>query len=235
MPCCLINGSCNSGKIIGGIILAAGIVAAVGMARVNREPEKSAPATTAPATDPKSEAKAPKSMHDFTVKNIDGKDVNLADYKGKVCLVVNVASKCGYTKQYEGLEKLYKAKKDSGLVILGFPSNDFRGQEPGTEAEIKEFCTNTYGVTFPMFAKISVTGDSTAPLYKWIISQEASGKTPPGWNFTKFLVDQDGKVVARYDSKVTPDDAKLTAKVDELLAKNASTGGTSKSEPAPKK
>jgi glutathione peroxidase len=229
MPCCLINGSCTSGKYIGAIILAAGIIGAVGIARADREPEKVAPASAAPAGDAKVDAKAPKSMHDFTVKNIDGKDVNLADYKGKVCLVVNVASKCGYTRQYEGLEKLYKAKKDSGLVILGFPSNEFGGQEPGTEAEIKEFCSSKFSVTFPLFAKIAVKGDSTAPLYKWITSQEASGKTPPKWNFTKILIDQDGQVIARYDSNVTPDDSKLTGKINELLAKNASA------ESAPKK
>jgi glutathione peroxidase len=195
MSCCLINGSCTSGKFIGGLILAAGIIGAVGIARADREPEKAAPAAAAPAGDAKSDSKAAKSMHDFTVKNIDGKDVNLADYKGKVCLVVNVASKCGYTRQYEGLEKLYKAKKDSGLVILGFPSNDFGGQEPGTEAEIKEFCSSKFNVTFPLFAKIAVKGDSSAPLY----------------------------------SNVTPDDSKLTGKIDELLAKNASA------ESAPKK
>jgi glutathione peroxidase len=231
MPCCFINGSCTSGKIIGGILLATSIVAAVGMTRTTSEPETSAPTAAAagPKPDTKPEAKAPKSMHDFTVKSIDGKDVNLADYKGKVCLVVNVASKCGYTKQYEGLEKLYKAKKDSGLTILGFPCNDFGNQEPGTEAEIKDFCTSKFSVTFPMFAKLAVKGDTTAPLYKWIIAQENSGKTPPKWNFTKFLIDQNGQVIARYDSNITPDDAKLTAKIDELLAKNASA------EAAPKK
>jgi glutathione peroxidase len=230
MPCCLINGSCASGKIIGGILLATGIVAAVGFTRAAAEPEKSAPAaaTASPAA-PGTEAKAPKSMHDFTVKSIDGKDVNLADYKGKVCLVVNVASKCGYTKQYDGLEKLYKAKKDSGLTILGFPCNDFGNQEPGTEAEIKEFCTSKFSVTFPMFAKVAVKGESTSPLYKWIIAQDNSGKTPPKWNFTKFLIDQNGQVIARFDSNVAPDDAKLTARIDELLAKNASA------EAAPKK
>lgn len=228
MPCCLLNGSCNSGKFIGALILAGGIIGAVGIARADREPEKTAPVSATPAADSKPEAKAPKSMHDFTVRNIDGKDVNLADYKGKVCLIVNVASKCGYTKQYEGLEKLYKAKKDSGLVILGFPSNDFGGQEPGTEAEIKEFCTSKFSVTFPLFGKIAVKGDSAAPLYKWIVAQEASGKAPPKWNFTKFLVDQNGQVIARYDSNITPDDAKLTSKIDELLAKNASAESTPK-------
>ncbi|MBU6413259.1 MAG: glutathione peroxidase [Planctomycetes bacterium] len=168
-------------------------------------------------------------MHDFTVKNIDGKDVNLSDYKGKVCLVVNVASKCGYTKQYDGLEALYKSKKDAGFAILGFPCNDFGNQEPGTEADIKEFCSSKFNVTFPMFSKVAVKGETTAPLYKWIVAQDASGKTPPKWNFTKFLVDQNGQVIARFDSNVAPDDAKLTSKIDELLAKNASA------EAAPKK
>lgn len=150
----------------------------------------------------------------FVVKDIDGKDYDLAQLKGKVVMIVNVASKCGYTKQYEGLEKLYEAKKDAGLVILGFPANNFNGQEPGTNEEIKEFCTSKYSVKFPMMGKISVKGDDQHPLYKMLT--DAKGKVT--WNFNKFLVGRDGKLIEHYDSKVKPDDAKLTDAIDAALA-----------------
>ena len=160
-----------------------------------------------------------KNIYDFTMKDIDGQDVSLADYKGKVLLVVNVASKCGFTKQYAGLEKLYKAQADKGLVVLGFPANNFMGQEPGTEAEIKSFCTLNYGVTFPMFAKISVKGKEIHPLYAFLTSKglhpEAGGAV--SWNFNKFLVGRDGAVLAHYGSRTTPDDKELAAAIEQAL------------------
>lgn len=158
------------------------------------------------------------SVLDFTVNRIDGTAQKLSDYKGKVVLIVNVASGCGYTPQYAGLEKLYEARKGAGLVVLGFPANDFGKQEPGTNEEIAEFCTSKFGVSFPMFEKIAVTGPDQHALYKLLASQPAPVGGDPKWNFTKFLIDRSGKVVGRYDSKVKPDDAALNAKIDELLA-----------------
>ncbi|MGB1580393.1 MAG: glutathione peroxidase, partial [Nevskiales bacterium] len=140
------------------------------------------------------------SIYDFSAKTIDGTELPLSEYKGKVLLVVNTASKCGFTPQYEGLEELYRQYKDKGLVILGFPCDQFGHQEPGDEEEIKSFCSLTYDVSFPMFAKIDVNGDNAHPVYKHLKS-EKSGLLGTGgikWNFTKFLVDADGKVVKRY-------------------------------------
>lgn len=147
------------------------------------------------------------------LQDIDGKDTSLAAYKGKVLLVVNVASQCGYTSQYEGLEALYRKFKDRGLVVLGFPSNDFGGQEPGTEKEIKQFCTSNYNVTFPMFAKLHAKGPEQHPLYAAL----TEGGAPVKWNFGKFLVGKDGKVIARYDSGTEPDDSKLIAAIEAAL------------------
>lgn len=158
------------------------------------------------------------------VKSIDGKDVDLSQYKGKVVLIVNTASKCGMTPQYEGLQKLYEDKKEAGLVILGFPANDFRGQEPGTNEEIAEFCTSKYGVTFPMFEKIAVTGEGKHPLYAQLAEQPEPIGGEPKWNFTKFLVDRDGRVVARFEPKVKPDDAAFLKKVEELLGAKPADG-----------
>jgi glutathione peroxidase len=160
------------------------------------------------------EQKTPASPLDFTVKDIDGNDYNLAQLKGKVVMLVNVASRCGYTKQYTGLQKLYDEKKDSGLVIVGFPANNFKGQEPGTNEEIKTFCNSKYGVTFPMMSKISVKGDDQHPLYKMLTTE----KGEVTWNFNKFLVGRDGKVIEHFDSKVTPDSEQLNKAVDEALA-----------------
>ena len=154
----------------------------------------------------------------FKLKDIDGKEVDLASFKGKVVLMVNVASKCGYTKQYAGLQKLYDEKKEKGLVILGFPCNQFNGQEPGTESEIKQFCTEKYQVNFPMFAKIDVKGESAHPLYKKLSAQPDPVGGEPKWNFTKFLVDRKGNAIARFDSNVKPDAPELVKKIDELLA-----------------
>lgn len=158
-----------------------------------------------------------KSVYEFTVKDIDGKDVPLSKYKGKVLLVVNVASKCGNTPQYKGLEKLYEQYKDRGLVILGFPANDFMGQEPGTNAEIKEFCSATYAVKFPMFSKISVKGEQAHPLYQWLISQ-SEDKSDVDWNFAKFIVGRDGQVQTRFKARVKPEDPKLISAVELALA-----------------
>ncbi len=156
-----------------------------------------------------------------TMKSIDGKDVNLADYKGKVLVLVNVASKCGYTKQYDGLEQVYKDKSVKGLVVLGFPANNFGGQEPGSNEEIAKFCKDKYSVTFPMFSKISVKGSDQHALFKQLASQAAPVGGDPKWNFTKFLVDREGNVVARYDSSTAPSDKEFVAKIDELLAAGA--------------
>ncbi len=153
----------------------------------------------------------------FTVQTIDAADVALADYKGQVLLIVNVASKCGLTPQYEGLEALYEKHAPQGLVVLGFPANNFGGQEPGANEEIKAFCTGKYGVTFPMFAKISVKGEDIHPLYKSLTTQPAPVGGEVQWNFQKYLVDRSGNVVAMYGPKVKPDDAALTAKIEELL------------------
>ena len=158
---------------------------------------------------------------DGSVKDIDGKDVNLSEYKGDVVMIVNVASKCGFTPQYEQLQAVYSKYKDQGFTVLGFPANDFLKQEPGTDAEIKEFCTSKFHVDFPMFSKITVKGEESPDLYKKLTSKEANGEFGGdiGWNFTKFLVNRQGEVVARYDSKTKPDDAKVIAKIEEELAK----------------
>jgi glutathione peroxidase len=157
---------------------------------------------------------------DFTVKTIDGKEQKLSDYKGKVVLMVNVASKCGLTPQYTALESLYEKYKDQGFVIVGFPANNFGSQEPGTNEEIKQFCTSKYNVTFPMMSKISVKGDEKHPLYKFLTEGKA-GEDFAGdieWNFAKFLVDRNGNVMARFASKTTPDSPQLTAAVEKALA-----------------
>ena len=153
-----------------------------------------------------------------TVKKIDGTEVDLAGYKGKVVLIVNVASRCGYTGQYAGLQKLYDTYKDKGLVVLGFPANEFGAQEPGTDAEIATFCSSKYGVTFDMFSKIVVKGADKAPLYK-ALTEGATPAGEVGWNFEKFLIGRDGAIVGRYKSGVAPDDAKLKAAIEAALAK----------------
>jgi glutathione peroxidase len=156
----------------------------------------------------------------FQVKSIDGETIDLSStYQGKVLLVVNVASKCGLTPQYTGLQKLYDKYKDQGLVILGFPCNEFNGQEPGSEAEIKQFCSTKYNVTFPLFSKIKVNGPEAEPLYKHLTSQvtkpQESGKI--SWNFEKFLIGKDGTVVARFSPRTTPDAQELIQAVEQAL------------------
>jgi glutathione peroxidase len=190
-------------------------------------PKSDAPKSDQPAVQPagtpekapekKDAAPASPYVLGYTLKDIDGKDVDLSQYKGKVVLFVNVASKCGYTPQYAGLEKLYKEKMGKGFVVLGFPANNFGEQEPGSDAEIKSFCSSKYNVTFPMFAKISVRGEDAHPMYKQIAAQAKPIGGDPQWNFTKYLVDKDGNVVAKFDPKVKPDDATMNRRIDELL------------------
>jgi len=157
-------------------------------------------------------------IYDFTVKDIDGKEISMSKYKDKVLLIVNVASKCGFTSQYEGLEKLFEKYKNKDFMILGFPSNQFANQEPGTNKEIKEFCSLTFGVNFDMFAKVDVNGDEAIPLYKYLKSNSPGilGTEAIKWNFTKFLIDKNGKIIERYGSATKPKD--IEAKIVELLA-----------------
>jgi glutathione peroxidase len=178
-------------------------------------------------------------IYQIPLRRITGEDTNLAEYRGKVLLIVNVASKCGLTKQYEGLEKLYRQYRDRGLVVAGFPANDFKAQEPGSNADIQNFCTSTFGVDFPMFEKITVVGEGKHPLYRELIaaqpttvtSKEPWAKHLNGfgietnpepeilWNFEKFLVDRDGKVAARFTPDTTADDPALVGAVEKELAK----------------
>lgn len=157
------------------------------------------------------------SVHEFVKKDIDGKPVKLSNYKGKVLLVVNVASKCGLTPQYEGLQKLHSSFKDKGFAVLGFPANEFNGQEPGTNAEIKQFCATNYNVTFPMFEKIVVKGDGIDPLYKYLIANSERPKDDIEWNFAKFLVGKDGKVLRRFGPRTAPNDPELVKAVQDAL------------------
>ncbi|UEG51076.1 glutathione peroxidase [Ferruginibacter lapsinanis] len=154
------------------------------------------------------------SIYDFKVESLDGGTINFADFKGKKILIVNTASECGFTPQYEGLEALYQKYKDR-LVIVGFPANNFGGQEPGTNADIKEFCKKNYGVTFPMAAKISVKGDDTAPIYKWLCNKSENGvlDAEVGWNFGKFLLDEKGTLLNYFPSKVAPMDEEIVSKL----------------------
>jgi glutathione peroxidase len=165
------------------------------------------------------EKMAEKSVLDFTMKNIDGEDVKLNAYGGKVLLLVNVASKCGYTPQYKGLEAVYEKYKEQGLVVMGFPANNFFWQEPGTNEEIKTFCSTKYNVTFPMFAKISVKGGKIHPLYKFLTSKETNPEFSGSisWNFNKFLVDRSGKIVARFGSKDEPESPKVVQAIEQAL------------------
>ncbi len=160
---------------------------------------------------------AESNLYSFKTKSLEGKAVDLGQYKGKVALVVNVASTCGFTPQYEGLEKLYKELNPKGLVVLGFPSNDFGDQEPGSPEEIRKFCSTKYHVTFPMFEKVAVTGDKRSPIYAYLSD---TTKKPPSWNFCKYLVNRQGKVVKFFKNTVTPDASELRSAIEvELKAK----------------
>ncbi len=162
------------------------------------------------------EVKMSKSIYDFTVQTIDGKQRNLADYKGKALLIVNTASKCGFTPQYKGLEALYEQYKDKGFEILAFPANNFMGQEPGSNEEIKQFCTLKYKTTFPLFAKISVRGNDIHSLYAYL-TKDSGFSGPITWNFNKFLVTPDGKVVARFGSKTDPQSPDIVGEIKKIL------------------
>jgi len=206
-----------SNKMIASLLLLAAVVAAGCWAKdifakdVVRDP------TTMPAAGSMGQ---PASPLDFAVKDIDGKDVKLSDYRGKVVMIVNVASKCGFTPQYTALEALYKKYADQGFVIIGFPANNFGHQEPGTNTEIKEFCTSKFDVTFPMMAKISVGGDDQAPLYKFLTEETTAGefKGPIAWNFTKFVVDRNGNLIGRFASATKPSDPAVVKLVEKALA-----------------
>lgn len=155
------------------------------------------------------------SVYDFSADTINGEPQSLSEYKGKVLLIVNVASKCGFTKQYAGLQELYEKYADRGLVVLGFPSNNFMGQEPGTNEEIAQFCSTRFGVTFPMFGKIDVKGDGIHPLYAWLTAHPNGNKV--SWNFNKFLVGRNGDLITHFGSRTAPDDPKLIEAIESAL------------------
>ncbi len=165
-------------------------------------------------------AEEKKSVLDFKVKDIDGKEVDLAKYKGEVLMIVNTASKCGLTPQYEGLEDAYEKYKDKGFKVLAFPANEFGGQEPGSNADIKTFCTTKYNVTFPVFSKVVVKGDGITPLFQYLTEKDTNPKFagPIQWNFNKFLVNRKGEVIARFEPKVKPDDPKVVEAIEKALA-----------------
>jgi glutathione peroxidase len=157
-------------------------------------------------------------VYEFTLPSIEGKPMPISDFKGKVILMVNVASRCGYTPQYKALESIYEKYKDRGLVVLGFPANNFGAQEPGTNEEIKTFCSRNYNVSFPMYSKVSVKGEDETPLYSFLTKKtkpEIAGEIK--WNFTKFLVDRNGNVVRRFEPAVTPDSSEVTGAIEQLL------------------
>ena len=161
---------------------------------------------------------AASNLSDIPLKDINGKDTSLKDYKGKVLLVVNVASHCGYTPQYTGLEATYRKFKDKGMVVLGFPSNDFGAQEPGTNEEIKQFCSSKFDVTFPMFDKLHVKGAQQHPLYAALTGKDSPYPGDVKWNFGKFLIARDGRILKRWDSKTTPESKEITEAIETALA-----------------
>jgi glutathione peroxidase len=163
---------------------------------------------------------ADKTVYDFTLNSIDGQPAPLAAYKGKVVLLVNVASKCGYTPQYSALESTYEKYKDRGFVIVGIPANNFGAQEPGSNQEIKTFCSSKFHVTFPMMAKVSVKGDDITPLYQFLTDKSSHPQSGGEirWNFTKFLIGPDGRVIARFEPAITPDSPQVTSAIEEALA-----------------
>lgn len=164
-----------------------------------------------------------KTVHDFVVKDIDGTDTPLSGFRGRVLLVVNVASRCGFTPQYEGLQKLHERYRERGFAVLGFPANNFMGQEPGSDLQIKEFCSTKFNVTFPMFAKISVKGRDIHPLYAFLTSQEAHPEQagPISWNFNKFLVGRDGRVLDRFGSRDAPESERVVQAIERALEQPA--------------
>jgi glutathione peroxidase len=191
------------------VILALGLTAAAFAVGAAPRTQNAAPAAAAPAA------------LKFKMKDIDGKEVDLSQYAGKVVVMVNVASKCGYTPQYTDLEAIFNKYKDQGLVVLGFPANEFGQQESGSDSEIKEFCTSKYSVTFPMFAKVIVKGDGTCDLYKFLTGSDTNPKFAGEikWNFTKFLIGRNGEVIARFEPKVKPTSDEMTKAIEAELAK----------------
>jgi glutathione peroxidase len=196
------------------VVIVAALALLVMRATASADDPKPGKSAGEPTTRPDSSALS------FVMKDIDGQDVDLRTYRGNVVLMVNVASRCGYTKQYKGLEAMYEKYKDKGLVIIGFPANNFGSQEPGSDAQIKEFCTSKFGVSFPMMSKISVAGEDKHPLYKYLTEPSTAGEFGGeiGWNFTKFLVGRDGRVYARFNSKVDPADPQFVAALEKGLA-----------------
>ncbi|GJQ30299.1 MAG: glutathione peroxidase [Phycisphaerae bacterium] len=199
----------------------AGTVVGLGVLGAGWQPAASEP-PPAPATKPKVDAQ----VLTYTIPDLDGKDVDLGQFKGKVVLLVNTASKCGYTAQYKDLEALYQANKDRGFVVLAFPSGDFANQEFADNAAIKEFCSgekSKYKVTFPVFGKMSVKGEGAHPLFKQLAAQPAPIGGDPKWNFTKWLVDRQGNVVERFEFRVSPTSEEVTKRVADLLGAKAAT------------
>lgn len=176
--------------------------------------------TMAPADDQQKKGEHECALN-FKVNDIDGKQVDLEDYEGNVVLIVNTASQCGLTPQYAGLQKMYDKYKEKGFVVLGFPCNQFGKQEPGTEAEIKQFCSSRYSVNFPMFSKLEVNGDDADPLYKYLTSKDVkpAGKGNVSWNFEKFLVDREGNLIHRFAPRTKPDDPEMLKAIEGELAK----------------
>jgi glutathione peroxidase len=187
------------------------------LAAIGQDAAPPAPPTRAEEAPVDTRADDPTDVLGFTMTDIGGEPRALEEHRGKVVLIVNVASECGLTPQYEDLQALYEKYKDQGLVVLGFPANDFRGQEPGTDTEILDFCTKNYHVTFPMFSKISVVGDTRHPLYAKLAAATADQGGEPTWNFTKYLVDRSGHVVKRVEPKTKPSDPEVIAEIERLL------------------
>lgn len=216
-------GCCGGGRSVGVAVCVAALTP-IWIAAISTGPGDGKEPPPTSAAEPE-EMADPRFVLGYTMPLLDGEAKDLHDYKGKVVLLVNTASFCGYTRQYAGLEKLYEGHKDRGLVVLGFPANNFGAQEPGSDLEIAAFCEERFAVSFPMFSKISVRGDDAHPLYQRLAKieiaevdgEEAKRGGPPNWNFTKFLVDRSGRVVARYAPKVEPDDERLVEKIGQLL------------------
>lgn len=192
-------------------VMTIAIAAATGAFALNSyRGERAMNETTAPTA---------KSVHEFTMKDIDGKDVKLSDYSGRVLMLVNTASQCGLTPQYKGLQAIYQKYQAQGFTILAFPANNFGGQEPGSNAEIKEFCTMRYKVTFPVFAKISVKGDDQHPMFRFLTSKETNPQFGGDimWNFNKFLVSKSGEIIARFEPRVDPESPEVAAAIEGAL------------------
>lgn len=221
MLCCI--GKCRSGGGLWAAIATAVavLVPAVMIATSDRDSEgdaESASVATVALTEPGGEmTEDPRYVLAHEVRRIDGETEDLESRKGEVLLIVNVASRCGFTRQYEGLEALYRDKKERGFSVLGFPANEFGRQEPGSNEEIAQFCSTRFDVTFPMYEKIVVKGEGAHPLYRQLAQQPEPVGGEPRWNFTKFLVDREGRVVARFEPTIEPDDEGMLAKIDELL------------------